>query len=228
MQKSVVLFIVEGQTEETALETVLNRIFSSETVKFDIVRDDITAQQYTVPDEVVLAVNKRIDSYCNHIIKRKDIGKVIHLIDMDGAFIPESAVKFDPEHEKAWYTADGIYIYKPERIIMRNREKAKNISQLITRNKIKNTPYSAYYFSTNFDEIICGNANLMSDKEKANAAEDFDFKYGEDPDAFLDFLMKSDFSVLGTYGESWWHIKQKLHSLHRYTNFGICFQNEIT
>ena len=106
------------------------------------------------------------------------------------------------------------YIYKPERIITRNREKAKNISQLITRNKIKNTPYSAYYFSTNFDEIICGNANLMSDKE--------------DPDAFLDFLMKSDFSVLGTYGESWWHIKQKLHSLHRYTNFGICFQNEIT
>ena len=33
-KKKVMLFIVEGPTDETSLSTVLNRIFSSATVKF--------------------------------------------------------------------------------------------------------------------------------------------------------------------------------------------------
>ena len=36
-KKKVMLFIVEGPTDETSLSTVLNRIFSSSTVKFQVV-----------------------------------------------------------------------------------------------------------------------------------------------------------------------------------------------
>jgi len=40
-KKKVMLFIVEGPTDETSLSTVLNRIFSSSTVKFQVVHGDI-------------------------------------------------------------------------------------------------------------------------------------------------------------------------------------------
>lgn len=36
-RKKIMLFIVEGPTDETALSTVLSRIFSSDTVRFQVV-----------------------------------------------------------------------------------------------------------------------------------------------------------------------------------------------
>ena len=41
-KKKVMLFIVEGPTDETSLSTVLNRIFSSSTVKFQVFSADVT------------------------------------------------------------------------------------------------------------------------------------------------------------------------------------------
>ena len=43
-KKKIMLFIVEGPTDETALSTVLNRIFSSESVKFQVVHGDVLTQ----------------------------------------------------------------------------------------------------------------------------------------------------------------------------------------
>ena len=39
-KKKIMLFIVEGPTDETSLSTVLSRIFSSDTVKFQVVHGD--------------------------------------------------------------------------------------------------------------------------------------------------------------------------------------------
>lgn len=40
--KSVVLFIVEGTTEETALGGILAKLFQNDRVKLDVVHGDIT------------------------------------------------------------------------------------------------------------------------------------------------------------------------------------------
>ena len=46
-KKKVMLFIVEGPTDETSLSTVLNRIFSSATVKFQVIHGDILTRDFT-------------------------------------------------------------------------------------------------------------------------------------------------------------------------------------
>ena len=46
-------------------------------------------------------------------------------------------------------------------------------------------------------------------------------KYGDDPDGFTLFMKESSFSVCDDYRSSWAFIKTELHSLERYSNFGI-------
>ena len=48
--------------------------------------------------------------------------------------------------------------------------------------------------------------------------------YKEKTEEFLSFICESDFSVTGDLKASWDFIKLDLHSLERYTNFGICFK----
>ena len=77
-----------------------------------------------------------------------------------------------------------------------------------------------YYFSLNLEHILHGRTNL-SDWEKIRCAEEFDLKYGDDPDGFTLFMKESSFSVCDDYRSSWAFIKTELHSLERYSNFGI-------
>ena len=57
------LFIVEGPTDETALSTVLSRIFSSDTVRFQVVHGDVLTQDFVGPDKMVAAVNEQIKRF---------------------------------------------------------------------------------------------------------------------------------------------------------------------
>ncbi|GAB6114145.1 hypothetical protein JCM30795_03510 [Agathobaculum butyriciproducens] len=77
-----------------------------------------------------------------------------------------------------------------------------------------------YYFSLNLEHILHGRTNL-SNREKIQCAEEFDLKYGDDPDGFTLFMKESSFSVCDDYRGSWAFIKTGLHSLERYSNFGI-------
>ena len=224
-EKSVLLLIVEGQTEETALSTGFSRIFAALNVKFKIVRGDITSVRYNGDDDVVRAVNDLIDDFCSKYIKRTDIIKVVHLVDADGAFISKSSIYKSEEHDKTWYARDGIYIANPKKIENRNKAKKENLSALSSRSKIGEIPYSVYYSSVNFDDIICQDPNLQSDAEKKRAAEDFDMKYGEDTEEFIKFFTNLDIAVQGGYGDTWWFIKNGLHSLERHTNLGLCFSD---
>lgn len=47
--KKVILFIVEGSTDETAFGLLFERVFKEHAVKFDIVGGDITTRVSTPP-----------------------------------------------------------------------------------------------------------------------------------------------------------------------------------
>lgn len=66
-KKKVVLFIVEGPTDETSLSTVLNRIFSSSTVKFQVVHGDILTRDFTSSDKIVAAVWAQVKEFMGSI-----------------------------------------------------------------------------------------------------------------------------------------------------------------
>ncbi len=67
-KKKVMLFIVEGPTDETSLSTVLNRIFSSSTVKFQVVHGDILTRDFTSADKIVAAVWEQVKEFMGRYI----------------------------------------------------------------------------------------------------------------------------------------------------------------
>lgn len=222
-KKKVMLFIVEGPTDETSLSTVLNHIFSSSTVKFQVVHGDILTRDFTSSDKIVAAVWEQVKAFMGSIYKKGDIFRIVHLTDTDGVFIPDEAVieddalkSGDPPH----YTETQIQAHNRADIVKRNKRKRNNIDKLTCRSQIAGIPYSMYYFSLNLDHVLHGKTNISA-WEKIQCAEEFDLKYGEDPDGFTHFMKESSFSVCGDYRDTWTFIKTRLHSLERYSNFGI-------
>lgn len=226
-KRKILLFIVEGSTEETSLATVLGRIFTSQTVRFKVVHGDILTKDFITPDKILSAVNELIRNFRGGIYKASDICQVIHLVDMDGAYIPDTAVVEDhgkQEDKYPYYTEEQILTPTPETIIDRNLRKRRCINKLTGVGMIRNIPYSLYYFSSNLDHTLYGRTNL-TEWEKVEAAEQFDLQYGEAPDAFIKFMKGSSFAVEGSYHDTWAFIKMDCHSLERFSNFGICLPN---
>lgn len=221
-KKKIMLFIVEGPTDETALSTVLNRIFSSESVKFQVVHGDVLTQDFVAPDKIVAAVNEQIKQFRGNTYKPSDFCKVVHLADTDGVFIPDDAVIMEDTEERHYpfYTDTQILTPDPANIIDRNVRKSRNIARLSSIGKIGGIPYSFYYFSCNLDHVLHGSNNL-SETEKIMYSRAFDLKYADDPNGFIRFMKDESFAVRGTYSETWAFIKQGVRSLERFSNFGI-------
>ena len=171
-KKKVMLFIVEGPTDETSLSTVLNRIFNSSTVKFQVVHGDILTRDFTASDKIVAAVWEQVKAFMGDIYKKNDICRIVHLTDMDGVYIPDAAVVHDASMEpKAppFYTDTQIQTPNVDGIRDRNQRKRDSINRLSACPKISGIPYSMYYFSLNLDHVLHGKTNL-SDWEKVQCA----------------------------------------------------------
>ena len=76
-KKKVMLFIVEGPTDETSLSTVLNRIFSSSTVKFQVVHGDVLTRDFTSSDKIVVAVWEQVKEFMGSIYRKSDICRIV-------------------------------------------------------------------------------------------------------------------------------------------------------
>lgn len=221
-RKKIMLFIVEGPTDETSLSTVLSRIFSSDTVRFQVVHGDVLTRDFVAPDKIVAAVNEQVKLFRGSVYKPGDFCKIVHLADTDGAFIPESAVVKEALEGKQYpfYTNTQILTLEPENILDRNARKSRNIARLSSIGKIGGIPYSFYYFSCNLDHVLHGRNNL-SETEKIMCSRAFDLRYADAPDAFIRFMKDESFAVRGTYQETWAFIKEGTRSLERHSNFGI-------
>ena len=166
-RKKVMLFIVEGPTDEMSLSTVLNRIFSSSAVKFQVVHGDILTKNFITPDRIVGVVWEIVKKFMGSIYKKSDICRIVHLTDMDGVFIPDEAVIEDMNIRESspFYTDNQILTPNRSSILDRNHRKQSNIERLLVCSKISGIPYSLYYFSLNLDHALHGKRNL-NDWEK--------------------------------------------------------------
>lgn len=97
-EKKVIAVIVEGPSDEAALGSSLKEYFSSEEIQFVVVHGDITTKDYTSTDNILSRINNLIES-----VKQKygyqadDFLKIIHIVDMDGAFCNDAIVERDVE-----------------------------------------------------------------------------------------------------------------------------------
>lgn len=96
--KKVILFIAEGPTDEDTLSPILKKLFHSMQVRFHLVHGDISTDLNVDSRNAVNTVNDHMKKeMVRYGYKRSDILQVIHLIDTDGAFIPNENVVGDEE-----------------------------------------------------------------------------------------------------------------------------------
>lgn len=160
-------------------------------------------------------------------LRRTDYKEIIQVSDMDGAFVPDSAIVEDKNAYKPIYSEKEIHTNHPEGIIKKNAQKRENMNRLITTSVIGNIPYHIYYMSSNLDHVLYNKLN-STDVEKESDANDFAEKYKDDLIGFKSFIRESDFSVNKDFTDSWDYIKQEKHSLERHTNFASVWKKKKT
>ena len=225
-RKKIVLVIVEGPSDDAALGVILNRLFDKNTVHVEIMYGDITTDMSIDPVDIAKALGDVVKRYADSMhFKQLHFQQVIHLIDMDGAYIPDKCVTENPAAVKPLYSLTEIQTANKDIFLLRNKHKQSKIDRICGMQKVWGSiPYRAYYMSSNLDHVLYGKLN-SSDDEKENDAYSFAKRYKDDVDGFLEFISDSDFSRMEGYKGSWEFIKKECHSLERYTNLGLCFSD---
>lgn len=133
--KKVILFIVEGPTDEVALSPVLKKLFQNAQVRFHVVHGDISTDLRTDSSNAVRTVNDHIKVEMDRYgFKRSDIIRVIHLVDTDGAFIPNANV-IASDIDKLQYEENRIVTRFIPETIARNERKKRVLHRLYPTKK---------------------------------------------------------------------------------------------
>ena len=226
MRKKIVFVIVEGPSDQTALGSVLSHIFPDELVHVHVVGGDITTQT-TERSDIVQKVSDLIRAEAGiYHWRASDVAQVIHVVDMDGAFVPEDKIILDTMRKHIRYHEREIRTPDRTSILERNRRKKINLNRLIRIHEVwQKVPYGVYYMSCNLDHVLYGQLNLP-DKDKMEMAYRFALRYREDSAAFYEFMADSSFSVDGTYKETWDYIKVDCRSLERHSNLHLALEEK--
>ncbi len=221
--KKVILFIVEGITDKISLGGIIDKLITTSLVKFYITNGDITSEQYSSVTNVREKVNKHVKQFLSiNSLKRSDLLQIVHLIDMDGAYVREDQIRED-DVEDFLYSEEAIIANSINRVIRRNLRKQQVINRLSLNPVINGTPYRMYYFSCNLEHVLHNKINI-SNELKIKFAEDFTDSFYKNENAFIDFINDKDFAVAGDFKETWEFIKMNGNSLKRYSNFHLFFE----
>ena len=154
--KKIVLFIVEGITDEISLALVLSKIMEKDKiVRFKIINGDITAKNGVSSNNILGKITDHIKEFvAKDIYVKTDIFKVIHLVDTDGAYISDDII-LQKDTDSIEYNTQNIYAKNVHDIQNRNKQKSQILSKLATTNTVyTNLPYAIYFFSSNLEHVL--------------------------------------------------------------------------
>ena len=248
--RKVVLFLVEGDSERNALQDRVAELYDSidETIEVffpELFQDD--KQDPYVRIETGGDITQSYDVYpgnyddqvyefflkdffdIEHLLP-KDVTEIIQILDLDGAYIPDSCIVTGDNPTGAsspYYDENQIICQRPESIKNRHKRKRLNVDYIKGKRTIKikqkTVKFSAYYFSCNLDHFLHNNCNMPS-HTKTIAAGAFSDGFIGDPEGFAEYFLNDENAVQDlSYEESWEYITrpESLESLQRCTNFNL-------
>lgn len=226
MSKKVILFIVEGLSEQNALYPIISEILDQQSIYFEITYGDITSN-YTeqTASNIIDKISEIINSYLSkRNFKVDDLHEVILLTDTDGTFIKSQNIEYHGE-DTVIYEDNRILTKNIMAIQMRNTIKSQILNKLFNLESIVirsvKVPFKTFYMSCNLDHVIHNERNMIGSKlDKANMfADSFDGREEEFIPLLKEFMSHEKHSFL----ESWEHITKSNHSLLRYSNLWLYF-----
>lgn len=228
-KKKVVLLLVEGGCEEVLLYNRLRCLFRQHNIRFHIQHGDILYDLDRPEEPIKSVIGNAVNEF---MIKSKfrpeDVFCVLHIIDMDGCFIPEDAIVIDEtQKELTLYHDDRITVpheKQKQQIATRNADRSTNINIMKALDKILSgeIDYRMYYFSRNLEHVLFKEPNPEKDR-KFPVVERF-IEQLEIP--IEDFLQESMPLLTGAdpYMESWNWISERTASLQQYSNVSLLFE----
>ena len=224
--KKIVLFIVEGITDEMSLSLILSKLIDDSSVQFHVINQDITADFNSNSQNIIRKIDGEVKKFLaqNNGLKKTDIKEIIHLVDTDGVFIKEDFVLEDLQKLKTFYTPTSIVTNKRDLIIERNERKSAILNKLYQTSHIGRIGYKVYFFSCNLEHVLHNNQNTKCE-DKSLYSYQFVDRYVGNEKRFVDFLNKKEFATPGDYRESWQFIKEDCNSLNRFCNFHLYFKS---
>lgn len=185
----IVVVAIEGPSDGTYLIDPLEAYFRDKygsvcrLVKIKDVTGDPNVDTKTFIKDLSLRIESELSNSENKIDANVAvmIREIVHVFDIDEAFIDDSLIIEDLSHDEFFYTREGIRFNSVNSVKQRNARKAERIRELIGINSITvfdiSFPYRAYYFSINIDDFHNENALNISDDEKARLAAVYRRKY---------------------------------------------------
>ncbi len=223
-EKKVIVFIVEGPSDEAALGSIMKEYFVSEEVQFVVVHGDITLRDSVSVDTILSKINIQMEIVKKRYrYRQEDFLRIIHIVDMDGVYIPKEDIKL-ADVEKVQYYTNRIETKYPEAITERNKAKAEVLFKLRKTSKIHNIPYRIYFNSCNLEHVLYNELRNFTDEEKEELSDDFAERYEGRVDEFIEFISDASVAALGTYQKTWDFIEKGRNSLCRHTNMHLIFE----
>ncbi len=246
--RAFVCICVDGQSDIDALKVPFEDLFDRVgqdciDVKFRFAvfqnkpHGDITSMAGVTPENIEKTIYKY---YFKNVDKRTELGwddvtTIIHIIDLDGAYVPSDKIMLFTDDEKA--QADALItsgepkntLYLEDHIAVRTNlskrqetllQKRKNIEYLLTLDEItvgkKKVRYFLYFFSCNIDHFLHGNANMIG-TEKMRSASTFSSTV-MDANSLVAFFSENEFCTEMDYDQSWKNLRRGTASLQRGSN----------
>ena len=223
----VLLFIVEGPSDEQSLAPALESIIAKNNVKFKVMHTDITSDYASTKENIEKRIKEQaVKKFLNDNTQfnSSDICGIVHIVDTDGVFIPDTNIK-QGSKEKPFYDSECIYC-KDVSLYQKTRSNKRDILKHLSSINIisipfgHKVPYSIYYMSCNLDHVLHNKKN-STEQEKKEDSLLFSDNY-DDPIKFEEFFNSKEIKVPGTYSDTWNYIAIDLHSLKRGSNFWLC------
>lgn len=241
-EKRVVLILVEGPSDENALLEPMQAALDfgagdappeARALAFhcDVttVRPFSWEASFTVKDRVRDTVRQFVVDRIatRHEYEWTDLDRIIHIVDLDGAFIPNEHI-VEGSCEGFVYGLDSITARDVSKVADRNERKSAALLELAGTRELKHrkraVPYDVYFMSRNLEHALYGSAREFSDDEKRRLSAAFGRKYRNDPKGFIELLRSGDVRVPGdTVEETWRYAQEGTNSLHRGSNLHLFF-----
>ena len=250
-KQKLVLILVEGKSDRLAflpLEGFIKKtnegFKESYKIHIEVVGEDLTTKKYKSNlnrlDMMCLNISQIVSKFLDdHKFILNDIAEIIHVVDMDGAYVPNECIKRMTESEKRssdnelLYYEDSIHSLNYEEYPLgthyRNIIKREALDYLVDRTKTitlskngarKKVSYSPFFMSCNLDHFLYNERNLDK-KDKGKKAKAITIKYSGSKAKNYDELFEriNDVPEMKDFIESWKYIRQRnKNSLKRCSN----------
>lgn len=241
-RKKVILFLVEGTSEQDALVTPFSQYLKEKVrVEGEAFYCDVTtvsmfpksARTFVVRSNVKETVRTFVLDQIErkHTYTWQDLVQIIHIVDTDGAFIPDDRVLANEDLDSIVYYSDHIEHAHPADIIERNHVKAAAIRTLAFAGELvyrrRAVPYRLFFMSRNLEHALFGIGNNVDDATKERLSRAFAEACRDNPQMLVERLRAPGTRVQGDYKETWGYIQEGVHSLERGTNLALLLDAAI-